>query len=345
MSRNRAANLTRQLATSRRLQPGGHVAATFDMNYPSGGVMAAPTRAARWISPLRYPGGKGRLATYLSRLFAEQHGWLPVEVFFEPFAGGAGAGLALLDAGIIESLWLVEKNPALAAFWRTVCEDGEALAQRVSTTEPTIGLWQQSRDVVAAAERGETIADHDLGFAAFMLNRCSRSGIPASNVGPIGGKHQSGRWTVASRFNPPELADRIRRIAGLADRILVREGDAVEHVAALSDSGIEDELLCFLDPPYLVDGPGLYSHSFTLADHVSLAMALAACPARWVLTYDNHPLIDNTLYTGFRILEYSITHTSNTSHRDSEYAVFSDNVIVDLDDIPVHGGTARWLAQ
>ena len=64
-----------------------------------------------------------------------------------------------------------------------------------------------------------------------------------------------------------------------------------------------------------------------------------------MLTYDNHPLIDNTLYTGFRILEYSITHTSNTSHRDSEYAVFSDNVIVDIDDIPVHGGTARWLAQ
>lgn len=299
--------------------------------------------APRWISPLRYPGGKGRFAAYLTDLFLSQYGYLPVEVFIEPFAGGAGAGLALLDAGTIESLWLIEKSPPLAAFWRAVCGDGDRLAQRVALAEPSLRLWEQSRELVAAAEHGDTVDDTDLGFAAFVLNRCSRSGIPASNAGPIGGKHQNGKWTVASRFNPTELAARIQRIAAHADRIRFHEGDAVDYITSLADSGVEDEVLCFVDPPYVVDGPRLYAHSFTTADHVSLAMALAASPARWVLTYDNHPLVRDTLYAGFRVLEYSITHSSNKSHRDYEYGVFSDNVIVDIDAVPVRGGSARWV--
>jgi hypothetical protein len=38
----------------------------------------------RWISPLRYPGGKGRMSAYLAELFEAQIGPMDVEVFVEP---------------------------------------------------------------------------------------------------------------------------------------------------------------------------------------------------------------------------------------------------------------------
>lgn len=73
----------------------------------------------RWLSPLRYPGGKGRMVSALAEVFQGQFGLLDVEVWVEPFAGGAGAGLHLLERGVVDEVWLTEKNRALAAFWRT----------------------------------------------------------------------------------------------------------------------------------------------------------------------------------------------------------------------------------
>jgi len=44
----------------------------------------------RYLSPLRYPGGKARLAPYLARLISAQT--IVPQHYAEPFAGGAGAG-------------------------------------------------------------------------------------------------------------------------------------------------------------------------------------------------------------------------------------------------------------
>src|SRR5690625_5109627 len=58
---------------------------------------ATMSRAARrYLSPLRYPGGKARMASALGDLFDRQVSMLDIEVWIEPFAGGAGAGLTLL---------------------------------------------------------------------------------------------------------------------------------------------------------------------------------------------------------------------------------------------------------
>jgi len=47
-----------------------------------------------YLSPLRYPGGKSRLAPYLTRVIKSQSP-IPSQ-YAEPFAGGAGAALKIL---------------------------------------------------------------------------------------------------------------------------------------------------------------------------------------------------------------------------------------------------------
>lgn len=298
----------------------------------------------RYLSPLRYPGGKAKMASHLGEVFAIQHGLLDVEVWMEPFAGGAGAGLSLLDQGKVSEVWLVERHPALAAFWRTVVEQGDALADRVAGLAIDMSVWNDSRELVGAVSAGEVLPDVEIALAAFVVNRCSRSGIVTPSAGPIGGKHQQSKWHVGSRWNGPALAERIRHIHRLAPRIRVTEGDAIAHICELDGSvGIEDELFLFVDPPYLREGNRLYANGMTADDHERLAAALARTPARWLLTYDDEPLVHESLYPNQRVLAYEIANTANRSRIAVEYAVFSDNCSVHPEQRLLDRGDAIWV--
>ncbi|MGU2441958.1 DNA adenine methylase, partial [Burkholderia cenocepacia] len=61
------------------------------------------------LSPLRYPGGKARLAAYISGVIEENY--LNGCTFYEPFAGGASVSLELLRLGFISSAVLIERDP------------------------------------------------------------------------------------------------------------------------------------------------------------------------------------------------------------------------------------------
>ncbi|MBN7315081.1 MULTISPECIES: DNA adenine methylase [Mycobacteriaceae] len=283
------------------------------------------------------------MADALADIFLAQFGLLDVEVWVELFAGGAGAGLHLLDRGVVDEVWLTEKNRALAAFWRTVVDNGLELAERVRACQPDMSTWHTAREVVATSEAGAAIPDLDLAFAALIINRCSRSGMVNARVGPIGGKHQTGRWHLRSRWNPEGLADRIESISRLGHRIRVSEGNAIDRIAELDGSvGIEDELLLFVDPPYFVQGNRLYAHGMTFDDHKNLAAALTNCAARWLLTYDSDERVLG-LYPDSRVLAYDIACTANRAHVDEEYAVLSDNLTVRQDQHLLATGGSRWV--
>ncbi|MFN6547869.1 DNA adenine methylase [Mycolicibacterium nivoides] len=302
-----------------------------------------PQQSDRWLSPLRYPGGKARMASALAEIFQSQFGLLDVEVWAEPFAGGAGAGLHLLDHGVVDEFWLTERNPALAALWRTVTGNSAELAAVVRASQPDMGTWHAARELVAARESGADVDDIDLAFAALVINRCSRSGMVNSRVGPIGGKSQTGRWHLRSRWNPEGLSDRIARIGRLGSRIRVREGDGIVWIAELNGTvGIEDELLLFVDPPYLVAGNELYSSGMSIDDHERLAGALTGCRARWLLTYDEDPRILE-LYPDRRVLAYEIRYSAQHRRVAEEYAVLADNLAVRDDQRLLETGTSRWV--
>lgn len=286
------------------------------------------------------------MAEALAGIFENQFGFMDVEIWIEPFAGGAGAGLHLLEREVVDEVWLTEKNPALAAFWRTTVNNGAELAAEVRTLQPDMNTWHASRELVAAAETEErsTIEDLDLAMAALVLNRCSRSGMVNARVGPIGGKSQTGRWTIGSRWYPEGLAGRIDWIAQRSHRLRITEGDGITSIADLNGTiGIEDEVVLFVDPPYLVQGNRLYAAGMTFDDHKKLAYALTNCTARWLLTYDSDDRILQ-LYPDLRVLAYEIPYTANKRRIDEEYAVLSDNLAV-LDDQNLlnTGDKSRWV--
>jgi DNA adenine methylase len=287
----------------------------------------------RDLSPLRYPGGKARLAGYLTRLLAAQE--TRPRNYAEPFAGGAGAALRLLESEEVHSIFLNDLSPGIAAFWRVVFNDTERLAVAVENEVPSIASWQRARDTYFSADQH---SDFDLGFATFRLNRFNRSGI--IEAGPIGGLDQTGKWAIGARFNASGLAARIRYIGGYRNRVHLTQLDGRAFVTELEREAAD--ALLYVDPPYLVQGERLYLDSLTFDDHVALADTLQSTALPWLLTYDADERITESLYRGLRCAEFDIAHTAQRHNVGTEYAVFSAGLRVPgIDLIPNRG--ARWV--
>ena len=137
------------------------------------------------LTPLRYPGGKGALYTTLRDLVRAND--LSSGTYVEPYAGGVGAGLALLITGVVKRIVVNDLDPALYAFWRSVVKDPEGFAKQVAEVELSVREWRKQKEIYRSADRRDYLP---LGFATFYLNRTNHSGV--LNAGPIGGLDQTG---------------------------------------------------------------------------------------------------------------------------------------------------------
>jgi DNA adenine methylase len=288
----------------------------------------------RYLSPLRYPGGKGRLAPYIASLLTAQRK-RPQE-YAEPFAGGAGAALTLLYEEHVSGIHINDLSPGIAAFWRGVFEETDRFAARIREVEVSLDEWHRARAIYTA---GVAPDPFDLGFATFFLNRCNRSGILTAR--PIGGLEQTGRWKIDARFNKTDLAERVETIGRFRDRVHLSELDAREFLNRLEPQA--DDVLVYVDPPYLTQGDSLYLASLTMDDHRELANLLQASSLQWFLTYDADSRITDDLYEGLRCVEFDIAHTAQRQHVGIEYAVYSDRLaLTDADVLP--GEEGRWIS-
>src|SRR3954452_4772935 len=129
-----------------------------------------PRVPARYLSPLRYPGGKGRLAAFVGALLDQQQNPRP-SIYIEPFAGGAGVGLRLLVNEYVDEIVINDLNPGIAAFWRAIFERPEELLTKLNQCDVTIEEWHRQRQIYLSSPKDDVV----LGFSLFFLNRTNRS--------------------------------------------------------------------------------------------------------------------------------------------------------------------------
>lgn len=92
----------------------------------------------------------------------------------------------------------------------------------MSSYQLNISEWQRQHSIYVTQQKKYT---YELGFAAFYLNRTNRSGMIKGGV--IGGKEQSGKWTMGVRFRQEQLSERIREIAGRKSQIRLYDKDTI----------------------------------------------------------------------------------------------------------------------
>jgi DNA adenine methylase len=268
-------------------------------------------------SPLRYPGGKTQLAPLVIDLLREN------DLFYceyaEPFAGGSGLALQLLLDGYVTKLFLNDIDPAVYAFWSCVLKKTEALCERIQNVAITMDEWNRQRDIY----RGSRPNILDLGFATLFLNRTNRSGIIGGGV--IGGKDQAGNYKLDCRFNRTDLVNKIRRIAAASDRISLSKLDALEFVKIVLPK-MDKRGLVNLDPPYFGKGPELYTNFYNEDDHRALARAVANIKQRWIVTYDDEPVI-RSLYGKFRLYASELNYFAQVKRIGTELLVLDPKLL------------------
>jgi DNA adenine methylase len=277
-------------------------------------IRAAGRSAA--LSPLRYPGGKAALAGLFSDLIA--HLGIRSATYVEPYAGGAGAGVALLRRDVVEHLVINDVDPAVHCFWLSVVSHPEEFAARIIGTPLDVDEWRHQKEIYRAADESDPLA---LGFAFFYLNRTNRSGI--LNAGPIGGVRQNGNYKIDARFNRDQLAERVAAIGVLAPRITVLGLDGMSVVQRyLADPAA----FIYIDPPYLKMGGSLYLNAFTPRDHADLAGKLDQhADGHWVVTYDPSDFV-RYLYRCHDVREYQLSYSAHRTGKTRELFIASRSV-------------------
>ena len=92
-----------------------------------------------FYSPLRYPGGKGKLAPFIGMLI-EEYGHKG-GTYIEPFAGGAGVAIELLEKGIVSQVVINDLDKGIYSFWRAILTETDRFIKEILTVRETIGRY------------------------------------------------------------------------------------------------------------------------------------------------------------------------------------------------------------
>lgn len=274
----------------------------------------------KFNTPLRYPGGKGKLTGFLKMIF-EQNDLLDGH-YVEPYAGGAGIALNLLTHSYVSCIHLNDLNPAVFAFWHSVINQPEELCRAIRDVEVTIEEWHLQKAILKAPQNHSPL---EIGFSTFFLNRTNRSGIIWGGV--IGGKNQDGPWKLDARFNKDDLIRRVEKIALYRSRIRLYNLDAANLIKTVLPT-LPQKTLIYLDPPYYVKGRGLYENHYVHDDHVNIAKLVKKHITHpWIASYDHAPEIVE-MYKGCPTITYGINYSAQDRYIGAEVMFFSKNLII-----------------
>lgn len=225
-------------------------------------------------SPLRYPGGKSRVAGKLARLFPD------FGEFREPFVGGGSVFLALAEVNPSARYWINDLYPEVANFWEQAKESLPALVKGVDRVRKSRAT---GRETYSQLRSWKTLDPIDAAVRFFVLNRITFSGLSDS-----GGFSQ---MSFDSRFTDSAV-QRLRGLSVLEDLDLRITNK--DYSTLLNKPGRSVAL--YLDPPYITKWQKLYGKGGNLHkgfDHERFAKEILDCKHNWVVSYNDGEAVRN----------------------------------------------------
>lgn len=274
-----------------------------------------------FYSPLRYPGGKNKLAAFIAKVCVDNkidgH-------YVEPYSGGASVALFLLMEGYVERITINDRDRSIYAFWHSVLNNTKRLISKIQETDITVEEWHRQRKIQENKKNANLL---ELGFSTLFMNRTNRSGIITGGI--IGGQDQSGEYKIDCRFNKEEIISRIKTIKKKRNQITLYKKDALKLIETIQNRAEDPEnVIFYFDPPYFLKASSLYMNHYKKNDHLRVGQAIQNInQLKWMVSYDNHPYI-RQIYQGFSYKEYSFNHSAFEARQGKEILFFSENLIV-----------------
>lgn len=271
-----------------------------------------------FYSPLRYPGGKAKLARFMEFIIKER-GYIG-GTYIEPFAGGAGIAVELLLRDVVSRIVINDYDKGIWSFWKAILKETERFISEIRTVPLTINEWEKQRSICLNYNKKYSF---ELGFATFYMNRTNRSGIIKGGV--IGGLEQTGKWKIDARFNRESLISRIESIAFRKKDIHLYNQDIttfIEHYVPF----YSEKAMIYFDPPYFKKGKQLYMNFFEVEDHKRIERVIRnGVECDWIVTYDDAPEI-REIYASYPVMLYDLNYSVSKKCKTSELMIFKSNI-------------------
>ena len=259
-------------------------------------------------SPLRYPGGKSRALKQITPLIPPK-----ISEFREPFVGGGSVFFAVrsIFQSLIKSYWINDLNYDLYCFWQQTRDNVTELVEALIDTKANYNngrtLFEElteAKDLLS--QNREMLSEFERAVRFFVLNRISFSGIVDS-----GGYSQA---AYEKRFTNSSIT-RVEMISPCLLGVKITYGD---YADALFQDG--EDVFIFLDPPYWkATESKLYGTRGTLHtafDHAQFAENMKKCPHKWLITYDDSPII-RELFDFAEIREWTLQYGMNNYKKNT----------------------------
>ena len=267
-------------------------------------------------SPLRYPGGKSRLAPLVEMLM--NSAGVNKGIYIEPFVGGGGLALSLLLDEKVEKIVINDYDIAIYSVWYAILNETDKLVELISGAKLTIEEWKKQKEVYLKNKDQYSV---ELAFATFYLNRTNRSGI--LKAGPIGGYNQNGKYAIDARFNKEKLIEKVKLIARYKENINLYNLEIRDFILNVLPQYKENSFIYF-DPPYYKKGKELYTNFFNNNDHQELSKLILGVETPWMITYDDVSETEQ-LYHNNYLKRFDINYSLANSGKKSEIIALSND--------------------
>lgn len=267
----------------------------------------------RAYSPLRYPGGKGQMYSYVDTFLKKNN--LYGCNYIEPYAGGAGLALRLLFEDKVQTIAINDIDKSIYSFWYCVLYETDKFCERIEKVDITVEEWRKQKQI-QHNKNNENL--FNLGFSTFFLNRTNRSGI--LKAGPIGGYSQKGNYKIDCRFNKDRLIKLIKIISEYKKRIFIYNSDGEKFIKQMKNQN----QFFFIDPPYYNKGMELYVNFFTYLEHKKLSETIKSSllTSPFILTYDQSKEIED-MYVNLKRVNSELNYYLNEKKKANELLFYN----------------------
>ena len=220
-------------------------------------------------SPLRYPGGKRRVAEIIVECFPK------FDEFREPFLGGGSVFIQAKRQFPDKKFWINDAYFDLFNFWKQSQIDVAAIVEKVSELKSKFSDGKQLYQFLK--NKRNDFNELEAASAFFIFNRITFSGTTLS-----GGYSESafrGRFTMSS-------IERIKPLQTLLENVKITN---LDYENLIKKEG--ENVFIYLDPPYFSAQKSLlYGKKGSLHknfDYEKFAATMKTCQHKWLITLDD----------------------------------------------------------
>ena len=242
-------------------------------------------------TPLRYPGGKSRVAPMLLEKFPRD-----IKEFREPFLGGASVALLFSQKYPDIPVWVNDKYDNLYDFWITLQDHGDELSDILVAIKEENSTEEKAKELFLSAKEEISEADTFRSAVLFwILNKCSYSGLTENSSFSASASNQNFSTRGAKKLKEvSEIIQHWEITNHDYSELLMHEGDGT---------------FCFLDPPYMISSYlyGAKAEMHKEFKHDRFIELWHESPNNWLVTYNVNEELKKS-YSKFNQEEFRITY-------------------------------------